>query len=162
MGATVYFKENNDREFNVDKPSTKILIESCNNCIIRFNAAINTEVVELWNCENTTIEINTKVKTLQADLSSKITVTYKQKKFFSQIIWAGMSEFNINIESDKLETGIEKVNREEIPDFKEKFDQFIIRYIKGKLLEKLVKKQNIKKLDEMILVFVVVVRNLKN
>ena len=40
--------------------------------------------------------------------------------------------------SDKLETGIETIDREEVPDFKERFDQFIIRYVKGKLLQELV------------------------
>jgi len=136
--ATVYLKENADSEFNVDKPCTKILIESCNNCTIRLNAAVNTEVVEIWNCENTTLEINTKVKTLQADLCTDVTTTFAEKSYFSQIIWAGMKNYVVVIGGERLETGIEKIDREEIPDFKERFDQFIVRYVKGKLLQELI------------------------
>lgn len=49
-----------------------------------------------------------------------------------------MSNFNIKKGSDNLETGIETIDREEVPDFKERFDQFIIRYVKGKLVQELI------------------------
>lgn len=71
--------------------------ESCNNCTITLDAAINTEVVEIWNCNNTTLLINTKAKTLQADLCSNVTTKFSDKSYFSQIIWAGMEKYTIEI-----------------------------------------------------------------
>merc|ERR1712137_432809 len=136
--ATVYLKQNTDCEINIDKPCTKVMIESCNGCTIRLNAAINTEVVEFWNCDDATLEINTKVKTLQADLCTNATTKFAEKSYFSQIIWAGMKNYVITIGSDRLETGYETIDREEVPDLKERFDQFIIRYVKGKLLQELI------------------------
>mmetsp|Transcript_21916 Transcript_21916/g.37417 ORF Transcript_21916/g.37417 Transcript_21916/m.37417 type:complete len:305 (-) Transcript_21916:23-937(-) len=136
--ATVFLKGNNNCEFNVDKPCTKVLIEDCNNCTIRLNGRINTECVEFWNCENSSLLIKTKVKTLQADLSKNAKIEYEEKSQFSQLVWAGMSNFTLVIGGETLETGVEKVDREEIPDYKEDFDQFIVRYIKGKLKEELI------------------------
>ena len=37
-----------------------------------------------------------------------------------------------------MDTGIETIDREEVPDFKERFDQFIIRHVKGKLIQELI------------------------
>ena len=102
--------------------------------------------------------IKTKVKTLQADLSKNAKIEYEEKSQFSQLVWAGMSNFTLVIGNysflfftrfnnshflviiggETLETGVEKVDREEIPDYKEDFDQFIVRYIKGKLKEELI------------------------
>ena len=113
-------------------------LESCNNCTIKLSGRINTEVVEVWKCENTTVIINNKVKTLQADLSSNLHLKYEDKSHFNQVIWAGIRELKVSLGDLVHESGIEKVNREEISDFKEDFDQFIVRTVKGKIMEELI------------------------
>jgi len=69
---------------------------------------------------------------LQADLSKDIKINYEDKNHFSQLIWAGIRNFDLTIGNLVHNTGVDKVNREEIPDFKEDFDQFIIRCVKRK------------------------------
>merc|ERR1712137_1060439 len=125
--ATVYLKNNTKGKYNVDAACTKIMIEGCNDCEIKLNARINTEMVELWNCENTTLICNANVK-----------IVYTDKTHFGQIIWAGMNTLEIAIGNDTLSTGTETINRDEIADYKERFDQFIVRYVKGRLLQELV------------------------
>merc|ERR1712130_727751 len=129
---------NKNSEFTVEKACTKVMIEGCTNCTIRLNAAVNTETVEIWNSDDTTLLINTRVKTLQADLCKNLTSTFAEKSFFTQIIWAGMENYKIAIGDESLDTGIETIDREEVPDFKERFDQFIIRHVKGKLIQELI------------------------
>lgn len=136
--ATVFLKNNKNGKYTVDGACTKILIESCKDCEITLNGRINTEMVELWRCDNITLVMNTKVKTLQVDLANHITARFTEKTNFSQIIWAGVHNFDITIGSDSLKTGVELVNTEEIEDFKENFDQFIVRYLKNRLVEELV------------------------
>jgi len=136
--ATIFFKGNKNSEFTVEKACTKVMIEGCTNCTIRLNAAVNTETVEIWNSDDTTLLINTRVKTLQADLCKNLTSTFAEKSFFTQIIWAGMENYKIAIGDESLDTGIETIDREEVPDFKERFDQFIIRHVKGKLVQELI------------------------
>jgi len=138
--ATVYFKNNKNGKYHLDSACTKVLIEGCHNTEIHLNGRINTEVVELWNCENLTLVVssNSKAKTLQVDLSKNLTVRFVDKSSFGQIIWAGIDNLDLQVGDDNLSTGVEKVDRSEIPDFKERFDQFIVRYVKGKLLQELV------------------------
>lgn len=45
---------------------------------------------------------------------------------------------NFFLGDESLDTGIETIDREEVPDFKERFDQFIIRHVKGKLVQELI------------------------
>merc|ERR1712098_715346 len=49
-----------------------------------------------------------------------------------------MENYKIAIGDESLDTGIETIDREEVPDFKERFDQFIIRHVKGKLIQELI------------------------
>ena len=50
--STIYFKNNRESMYHIDRDCTKVLIEGCANCRIVFNARVKTEVVEIWKCEN--------------------------------------------------------------------------------------------------------------
>jgi len=39
----------------------KVMIENCSDCTLSFNGPITTNVVEVWRCNNLTLEINTDV-----------------------------------------------------------------------------------------------------
>jgi len=117
--------------------ANQIKIEGCDNCIIKLNGRIRTEMVEIWRSNNCTLIVNAKVKTIQADLCENLTINYASRANFDQLIWAGVNGFHLSVGEDKLESGIAKY-KDSVQDFKENFDQFIVRYISGVLTEELV------------------------
>lgn len=86
--------------------------------------------------------INKPVATLQLDMCSNITVHFTSKSLFSTVVWAGMHKFKLIVGEDEesgdvLESGVEQVENE-VNDLQENFDQFIVRYVDGKLTQELV------------------------
>jgi len=84
------------------------------------------------------LKANTPIGTLQADVCKKLLVDYQQKGFLTSIVWAGVVDLTVNFQDsveDHLETGFTQVQKE-FPnlDLNEEIDQFIIRFVKGKLL----------------------------
>lgn len=117
------------------------MIERCENTIVKVNARVLTQTVEAWHCKNLTLIINAPVSTLQLDMCSDITVHYLNKSFFDTIVWAGLHNFKLTVgdknSGDTLESGVEQVQKD-VDNLQENFDQFIVRYVNGKLLQELV------------------------
>jgi len=139
--ATVYFKRNQDSQYHLDSSSTKVLIEGCENCFIKINGHVRTETIELWRSNGCTLYLNTPVKTIQIDLCDNLKVVFAKKQYFDQLIWAGCHEIHILIgdeeTGDRIDSGVDEV-KSEVNDLKDNFDQFIVRYISGKLTQELV------------------------
>jgi len=135
--ATVYFKKNTDSQYHLDSECTKVLIEKCDKCIVKLNARVLTQTVEAWHCDDTTIIINVPIKTLQLDMCKNLTVHFAKKEFFDSVVWAGLHNFTLKVGDDELCSGVEQV-QSTVEDLKENFDQFIVRYVDGKLLQELI------------------------
>jgi len=139
--ATVYFKKNKDSQYHVDSECTKVLIERCEGCTVKINGKVITQTVEVWHCTKTTIVINSPVKTLQLDMCTDLTVQFTKKAYFDSVVWAGLHNLKLTVgepgKCDELNSGVEQV-ASTVDDFKENFDQFIVRYVDGKLTQELV------------------------
>lgn len=139
--ATVYFKRNKDSQYHLDSGSTKVLIEGCENCFIKINGHVRTETIELWRSDNCTLFINTPVKTLQIDLCNNLTLRFASKQCFEQVIWAGCHGFHLLVgdedSGDRIDSGVDEV-KAEVSDLKDSFDQFIVRYVGGRLTQELI------------------------
>jgi len=140
----VYLKDCHDGEYVLATPCTKVMIEGCTRCKVFLNAQIKTEVVEIWKCEATTLMINSAVKTLQADLSRDIAFRFAKKETFSQIVWGGVYGLDVSFldAEDSLTSGFEHM-KAVYPDVNDQTDQFIVRFVDGKLItEQVVRLQN--------------------
>jgi len=126
--------------------TVKILIEDCHNSVFYLNGPITTSVLEIWKCNNCTLQIDTEVFTLQADLCNHLTIIYTHKIQLGSIVQAGMNHLRVNFKDyDNLsfDSGFNllkddpKFQDPEIP-LNEKTDQFITRFIDGNLLTELI------------------------
>jgi len=136
--STIYFKDCIDGQYTIDPlaKSTKILIEGCKNSTIVFNGKITTNMIEIWKCHDVKLEINTKVLTLQVDLSRNVTFTFDTKQNSQQVVWASTHDLGLHFKNsaDKMTTGLTH-KQAEYPDLNHEIDQFIVRIIEGKILE---------------------------
>lgn len=128
---TVYFTNCKGGKYVVDHKITKVFVENCHDTEITFNGQILTSTVEAWKCTNVTINCNTKVKTLQLDISNKYAINFKRKEDYHSIIWQDVEEIDINFEDSPVynkKCGFVPM-REKYPDSDMKIDQFIIRFV---------------------------------
>lgn len=78
----------------------------------------------------------TKVKTMQVDLCNNSSFEYSKKSNFGSIVWAASNNLQLQAENLKMEVGIEIArNDPRIEEINEEIEQFIIRIIKGRLLQ---------------------------
>jgi len=121
------------------------MIERCKNCKITLSGKILTSVVEVWKCENFVLTVDTQIGTLQLDLCQNLTINYTKKEHFASLIWAGIYDLHINFLDDSslnIATGFEQM-RKLYTDINDKFDQFIIRFINGKVVsEQIIRLEN--------------------
>ena len=57
MMDTLYFKNCTNCQFVVGATCTKIFVEACQNFTLRLNDRVITSTVEVWKCENLTMEV---------------------------------------------------------------------------------------------------------
>jgi len=123
-----------------------VLIEDCHDCVIDLNGPVTTSVVELWRCNNCTLNIDTEIFTLQVDLCNNLTVTYSHKIHLGSIVQAGIHGFRINfLDYPELsfDSGFEvfildPLYKDKNPPINDTTDQFITRFIEGNLLTELI------------------------
>jgi len=145
--TTIYFGSCTDCEYVINDQCTKILVESCNNFTIILNGGVTTNILEMWKCNDCVINANTKISTIQLDLVKKVKVEFNKQSDYHSIVWAGAYDLDLSFKDapdHKIITGFTQMNDSGIyPDLKETLDQFIIRFIDGKLLsEQIVRLQN--------------------
>jgi hypothetical protein len=144
---TLYVKGCSNCEITVDAQCTKILIESCNNLKVTFNAVVTTSTAEVWKCDNIDLNVNHKLETFQVDLCKSITLTYKRRDMINSVVWAGAHNINVSIPDgaggkETVSSGVEQM-KVEYPDLQEETDQFMIRIVETKLIqEALVRLEN--------------------
>lgn len=142
--TTLFFKGCNNGVYDIAAPVTKLLIERCDNCTFTIRGHIKTEVVELWRNNNIHVKCAVPVKTMQADLIRKMKLEFKKKELLGSLVWAGVYDLSLSFRDspDVLESGFEQM-KEQYPDINDQFDQFIVRFVEGKLLsEQIVRLKN--------------------
>lgn len=126
---TIYFNKCTNGNYTIDHRTTKIFIEDVKDTTIIINGKVLTSTIEAWKCENVTILINTKVKTLQLDISKSVTVAYDQLENFQCIVWQNLETIDLSFGDNKdydVKTGFEHMKKT-FPDSDVIIDQFIIR-----------------------------------
>jgi len=142
--ATLYFKGCDDCEYIVDAMCTKVYIEGCKSIKVTLNNKIITNVVEIWKCEDISLNVNTNVGTLQTDMCNKLVVDVKAADLLKSFVWTAINELSLSFQDfeDKLQTSWAAM-KQQYPNITEHSDQFITRFVKGKLLtEKIIRLDN--------------------
>jgi len=132
---TVYFKNCKEGNYAVTQRTTKMLIENCHDCTIDIEGDVLTRTVEVWKCENLKLNIKTAVKTLQLDLMNNTDVHFEKKDDMGAIVWQSIEDCRITFgdcKEQNLNTGFKEM-LEVHPDSNKIIDQFIIRFLDGKL-----------------------------
>lgn len=107
--------------------------ERCTNFNLQLDGQVKTETLEVWRCENTHVKVNVPIKTLQADLSKKLALTYKGKEIYGSVVWSGIYDLTLKVGDDVHESGYEQM-KVQYPDINDQFDQFIVRYVNVRFL----------------------------
>lgn len=87
---TLYIRGCKDCNFTVTTKCVKIMIEGCTNCQVTLNGVVITSIVELWKCDDFSLNVNAKVLTLQVDICKKLSVKYARKEDYQSLIWCGV------------------------------------------------------------------------
>jgi len=146
--TTLYWKGCRNSKYKVvqNVNLVKVLIEDCHDCVIDLNGLIITSVVEIWRCNNCTINCDTEIFTLQADLCNNLTLTYAHKMQLGSVVQAGIHGLRINFkdyEELSFDSGYEILRLDpqfanHDPPINDKTDQFITRFVNGDLLTELI------------------------
>jgi len=144
---TLYINNCADCEYTVSAKCVKIMIESCTKCIIHLNGQIITNVVEMWKCNDFELQVRTPVGTLQADICKNVRIHYESKTLFDRLIWAGVHGLDLKFrdasEHSTAEGFAEMVAKYPEMTLSEDTDQFIVRFLEGKLVtEQIVRLSN--------------------
>jgi hypothetical protein len=127
----VYFSACKKGEYVIDHRTSKILIENCEDCVIEVNGKILTACVEIWKCKNVHLKLNTKVKTLQADIMTGLKMVYATADHMQTIVWQDVDYIDVSFSDNshpQLLTGHAHMQAA-FPDSDMKIDQFIIRFV---------------------------------
>lgn len=135
--ATLYVGNCESCEYTINAPCTKVLVEACKNVKLHLNAGVTTNMLELWRCINVTLVINTKISTIQLDLSKALQLQFTKREHYHSIIWAGVHDLKVNFHDSPehvLDTGYQQMKVQH-PNLQEGTDQFIVRFLEGKLVQ---------------------------
>ncbi|CAG8546705.1 6579_t:CDS:2 [Ambispora leptoticha] len=128
--STVFIRNCNNSEYILDGVCTKVMIENCNNLILKANKKIITSTIEIWKSQNITLKINSQVQTLQLDECHKVSVEYDSVEHFHSIVWTGTKELELTIlEGGEVKHEIKTTQESDNPA------QSIIRLINGKFAD---------------------------
>jgi len=133
---TLYIKGCEDCEYVVEGKCTKIYIEGCSNTTITLKGHIITSVVEVWKCNLCNLNIQTKIGTMQVDLCKGMNIIYASKNYYDRLIWAGVHDFSLSFTDSPdhfTKEGFTEM-KQKYTDLNEEIDQFIIRFLDGKLV----------------------------
>mmetsp|Transcript_1901 Transcript_1901/g.5251 ORF Transcript_1901/g.5251 Transcript_1901/m.5251 type:complete len:315 (+) Transcript_1901:50-994(+) len=99
--TTIFIANCSKTEVEVKAMCTKIMMQGCNNCKLTVAAPVLTNTVEIWQCDDTSIDIvETLVATLQVDLCKNFVAKYSRKKLFHKLIWAALDDYKIEFVDD--------------------------------------------------------------
>ncbi|KAM9964945.1 hypothetical protein ACTFIW_004740 [Dictyostelium discoideum] len=136
--TTLYFKGCKDGVFTISARVTKIMIEACQRCTFNFKGRIFTNTIEAWKTVDCKVNIlNDQVKTLQVDMTSRMSITFDTRDSLHSIIWSGVNDMKLYFSDEagfEHHTGFEQM-KAVYPEQELSFtvDQFTTRFIKGVL-----------------------------
>jgi len=146
--TTIFIASCRDTEVTVNSMCTKIMMQGCSRSKLICNGVVLTNCVEIWNCEDVSLEVNeVLIATLQVDMIDKFSAVFSRKKLFHKMIWAAVHSYSISFRDDAestFENGYQTmVKRYHNEEFQEKITQFIDSIEEGKVRsEKLLRLRN--------------------
>jgi hypothetical protein len=132
---TLIIKDCNDIKVLVERRTTKILVQNCENISLTLNHKLLTNTLECWRGSNVTLNINVQLKTMQLDLLQNVEVNFLKAEDFGSLIWNSIEDTKITFAdhpSFNTTTGLAE-RKTVLPDSTE-VDQFIVRIVEGRLL----------------------------
>lgn len=141
---TVVFQSCHGCHYTMDSMCTKVFVTACRDFTLTIDKKVVTQTLELYKCENATININVRIRTVQADMSNKVTLKFNTKENFDNVVWAGVEGLVTEFGDvpDRMATGWTEVQNEYANLNKER-SQFKIHYVAGKLsLDKIIRMQD--------------------
>jgi hypothetical protein len=139
----LFLKSCSNSTYTVNTTCTKLLIEDCRDLVVTLNEKILTNVIELWKCENVTVNVGTAVYTVQLDICKNVKLVYEKKEDYHQVVWAGVDDLTIEFNrtpEHNLVTGLEQMKAAHSDlTINDQIDQFIIRFLAdGKLTPEII------------------------
>ncbi|EGG13514.1 hypothetical protein DFA_11275 [Cavenderia fasciculata] len=136
--ATIYFKGCKDGNYTISARAVKIMIEACQRCTFNFKGRIYTNTIEAWKTVDLTLNImNDQVKTLQADMSSRMTVQFDTRDSLHSLVWSGVNDLKVKFEDEPTfvhTTGFEQMKQLYAPqELSFSVDQFTTRIVEKEI-----------------------------
>jgi len=147
----LYLKDCRGCEFILpqDTSVVKVLVEGCSDCLLTLKGKITTDTLEIWRCSGVQLVLDCSVATLQADLSTDISIKFASRDQFSSVVHAGVRGLSLEIQ----EEGESAVDASSVgydvqvlkhPNINDTSDQFITRFVEGHglLTEQIIRLKN--------------------
>lgn len=75
----------------------KVFFEGCKNTRLSLHAEMVTETLEVWRCDNSSVEITAKTGTIQADIcTGTLGIKFASKRLFGSIYHAGVETMEVS------------------------------------------------------------------
>lgn len=134
--GTVYIKDCKNCSYVVMGTCMKLLIQGCENVSVKLHKGIITSTIEVWRCNNVSVDAMNRIETLQLDLSSNVHLHFPSTDTLGSVVWAGVRKLTIDFDDTAATicTGYDELKMMSMySDINDTTDQFIIRLIHGKL-----------------------------
>lgn len=143
--STLVFANCQDCTYAVQAMSTKVFIQGCKNVVVTITAKVVTGTIEVYKCENLTLNMHTRCGTVQLDMTRGVTLNFAKEEHFydstdvegkkkntSMIVWAGCHDLAVAVQDQghRLTTTFEDMKKE-YQDLVEERSQFRIRLQKN-------------------------------
>ncbi|KAJ3393889.1 hypothetical protein HDU84_000852 [Entophlyctis sp. JEL0112] len=100
--CALYFKSVKNSTVTVNAPCTKVFIEDCEHVTFRIAARVVTQMCEIWRSTDAVLHIGTRVRTVQVDGCTRLSISYATRELFDTIVWGGATqELAVGFADDK-------------------------------------------------------------
>ena len=97
--------------YKIEDKTKKIVIENCKNLTLEINGKILTNVLEIINCFDIHLIVNTSIFTITCDNTKKVDIFYPIPDHFQMIAWAKVENPKVVIGDQELDLSLfDKIN----------------------------------------------------
>jgi tetratricopeptide (TPR) repeat protein len=140
----MHFQANTGCNFTLGEGCSivKLELEGCKDCVITLPAGtrITTSIIEIWNCDNVTVNTDVAIGTCQVDISQSLAIHYGALSQLGQLVQAGVERLEVKFgdaPGQDFVSGLVEIKKTICPDLQadhEKTTQFTTRLVDGEVL----------------------------
>ncbi|KAF8976706.1 hypothetical protein BGZ46_008043 [Entomortierella lignicola] len=120
-------------EYTIKDKPVKLSIENCKNLVLKVEGKILTGTVDIWKCENISLDFERSVSTFQFDNIQSITVRLPDSEHFGSMIWAGCEDVNLHLGDDIHVLSYSELQSRN-PSLRPETDQFKTTIVDGSIM----------------------------